>query len=166
MTENFQVFLSYQWDIKPEIRSIYKILTEEYNLKVWMDEHELKPTGNLYDQLTTGLNNSKYVLCFITKKYSQSKNCKFEIEYASNLNENNENKIIVKMMEDLKMREIGSVGMIINVKTRINMFQQSKLENIWSGELFELLLKSIQITITEEKDSPNCKKLLICPVYR
>ena len=65
MNTNFDVFLSYQWDIKPKIRSLYKILTEEYNLKVWMDDHELNPSGNLYDQLVTGLKSSKYFLCFI-----------------------------------------------------------------------------------------------------
>ena len=139
MNTNFDVFLSYQWDIKPKIRSLYKILTEEYNLKVWMDDHELNPSGNLYDQLVTGLKSSKYFLCFITKKYSESKDCKFEIEYASNLNA----KIIVIMMEDLQMKEIGSVGWIINVKTRIRMFQQVKSENIYSYIYIECIMRLI-----------------------
>ena len=52
-------------------------------------------------------------------------------------------------MEDLQMKDINSVGLIVNVKTRINMFQQANLENIWSGELFDLLLKSIKIPTGE-----------------
>ena len=55
MSKKFDVFLSYQWDIKSKIKSLYKLLTEEYKLKVWMDDHELDHTGNLYDQQVTGL---------------------------------------------------------------------------------------------------------------
>ena len=169
MNENFDIFLSYQSDIKPEIRSLYKILIEKYNLKVWMDDHELTPTG--YDQLANGLNNSKYVLCFITQRYLDSENSKFEIDYLSKLDEN---KIIVIMMEDIEINEISGIGLVINGKTPINMFQQANLENIWSGELFDLLLKSIQI-FTEEivthvsvinfSSLPE-RTLFSCPVYR
>lgn len=76
MSKKFDIFISYQWDIKPEVKQLYAKLKDELNYKVWMDEYELKGGTNLYDQITHGLNESTCVIALVTKKYSKSENCK------------------------------------------------------------------------------------------
>ncbi len=41
--KEYDVFLSYQWDIKPQVIKLYNELTNNQKLKVWMDEFELGP---------------------------------------------------------------------------------------------------------------------------
>ncbi len=48
-------------------------------------------------------------VCFITKALDESKNCNLEIEYASSLNK----RIVVLMIERLKIEDLGAVGFII-----------------------------------------------------
>jgi hypothetical protein len=37
----FDVFISYNWDVKPQVLRLYKILTEKHDLRVWIDEYEM-----------------------------------------------------------------------------------------------------------------------------
>ncbi len=37
----FDVFISYNWDVKPQVLRLYKVLTEKYDLRVWIDEYEM-----------------------------------------------------------------------------------------------------------------------------
>ena len=37
----FDIFISYQWDIKPQVIALYKELTKDNKFKVWMDEFHL-----------------------------------------------------------------------------------------------------------------------------
>ncbi len=37
----YDVFLSYQWDVKESVLSLYNQLTKTHGFKVWMDEFEM-----------------------------------------------------------------------------------------------------------------------------
>jgi len=39
--KSFDIFISYNWYVKPQILRLYKILTEKYDLRVWIDEYEM-----------------------------------------------------------------------------------------------------------------------------
>jgi hypothetical protein len=139
INKKFDIFLSYQWNKKHLVKQLYNKLKEEYNLALWLDEQETDASGNLFEQLAKGLNNSKIVLCFITREYCKSENCISEITYARD----NCIPIIVLMMERLNLKEIGSVGFIIASKTRLNFYKETD-DIMWSGEMFEMLIKSIK----------------------
>ena len=79
----FDVFISYNWGIKRQVRQLYEIL-KSLNYKVWLDERELNAGSNaLTAELATAINNSKVFLSCITADYCKSYNCNREIEYAS-----------------------------------------------------------------------------------
>ena len=99
INKKFDIFLSYQWNKKHLVKQLYNKLKEEYNLALWLDEQETDASGNLFEQLAKGLNNSKIVLCFITREYCKSENCISEITYARD----NCIPIIVLMMERLNL---------------------------------------------------------------
>ena len=52
--ENFDVFISYQWDVKEKIKSLYTDLKNVRNLRVWIDEQELG-AANLADEIAKGI---------------------------------------------------------------------------------------------------------------
>ena len=77
------IFVSYNWGIKADVRKVCDIL-EAQNYKVWQDDRELNG-GNrpLTAELASGIKSSKIFLCFITKDYCKSYNCNLEVEYAN-----------------------------------------------------------------------------------
>lgn len=93
MSENKDIFISYNWGIKDQVRELYKILTDN-NYKVWMDENDLHNSDNpLTSVLATNIIKSAVFLCCITENYCKSYNCNLEIEYA-----NKKRKPIVPLM--------------------------------------------------------------------
>ncbi len=40
----FDIFISYNWDVKPQVLRLYKVLTLRYDFRVWLDEYEMGST--------------------------------------------------------------------------------------------------------------------------
>jgi len=107
----FDIFLSYNWDHKPYEKKLYDKL-RNMNYKVWIDDIELDNT-RLNSQLADGINKSHIFMCCITKKYSISKNCIKEFSYAINKNK----PTIILMFEHYK--EISEeIQIEINIERR------------------------------------------------
>ncbi|CAF1033468.1 unnamed protein product [Brachionus calyciflorus] len=136
---SYDIFISYNWDIKDQVNRLYRQLTGKYNLKVWMDQYEIG-SKRLVDELSTAILNSKLFLCCITKKYTESENCKDEIDYAKNLKKN----MIVLMFERLVITDIGGIGFIIGPKVRFNCYKDPQMFENCSGEIFESIIKDIK----------------------
>ena len=110
--KKFDIFLSYNWDHKPFVKKLYNLLCNELNFKVWIDDMELDNTP-LTSQLADGINNSHIFMCCITKKYSESRNCRKEFFYAFGKNK----PTIILMFEHYK--EISEeIQMEINPERR------------------------------------------------
>ena len=110
----YDIFLSYNWDHKAHVQKLYEKLVH-MNLKVWVDFKELDNTP-LTDQLADGITNSRVFMCCVTKKYSQSDNCKLEFHYAKT----NKKLMIILMFEHYNNIEKG-IQIIINPQTRYNI---------------------------------------------
>jgi len=78
--KNFDIFLSYNWDHKPFVKKLYEKLCN-LNFKVWIDFKELDNTS-LTSQLADGITKSHIFMCCISKKYSESRNCRKEFFFA------------------------------------------------------------------------------------
>ena len=110
--KKFDIFLSYNWDHKPFVKKLYNLLCNELNFKVWIDDMELDNTP-LTSKLADGINNSHIFMCCITKKYSESRNCRKEFFYAFSKNK----PTIILMFEHYK--EISEeIQMEINPERR------------------------------------------------
>ena len=53
---DFDVFISYNWDHKAQVRKLYDHLMTSCGLKCWLDDVELKP-NSLMDELAKGITN-------------------------------------------------------------------------------------------------------------
>lgn len=162
--KKFDIFISYNWDIKPSVIKLYQALTTKYNFRVWMDEYEMGQT-RLVDELSTAISNSELFLCCITKKYSESENCKDEMDYAKNLKK----KFIVLMFERIPMDDLGGVGFIIGPKVRFNCYKEPAMFNEWSGSTFDSIIEAIKDNLNassemgssgNEKDSLSINEIL------
>ena len=72
----YDVFISYNWSIKTQVRQLCQVLTS-LNYKVWMDETDLNAdSSTLTAELATAIKNSKVFLSCITTDNCRSFNCR------------------------------------------------------------------------------------------
>ena len=105
MAQN-DVFISYNWNIKDQVRQLYDILTNEFKYKVWLDEKKLN-AGNrpLTVELAHAIKNSKVILSCVTKEYCKSYNCNLELEYSSA----SKKPVVVLMVDELDTTKIDEI---------------------------------------------------------
>ena len=125
MSVEFDIFISYQWNIKNEVKEIVNLLHNN-GFKVWVDDRYLRPDGDLFPELSSAIKRSKTFISFITKAYDNSKNCYREINWADTCGKT----ILVVMFEDLKISDLDKVGFIINTRLRINYYQDKSNEKL------------------------------------
>ena len=101
-TVEYDVFISYNWGIKHGVEKLHEKL-EEAGLTVWRDKNLVSGSTSLFEQLGKQIRQSKVFLCFLTKAYLQSDNCRKEFNYASKLKK----KIIYLMIDRLSPEDIG-----------------------------------------------------------
>ena len=101
----FDVFISYNWEIKAQVRKLYQVLTS-LNYKVWLDERELSAGSNpLTAELALAIRDSKVIISCLTTDYCRSFNCNLELEYASA----KKKQIIVLMIEKIDTTTIDLI---------------------------------------------------------
>ena len=101
----YDVFISYNWGIKTQVRQLYEVL-KSLDYKVWLDERELNAGSNpLTAELATAIRDSKVILSCITTDYCKSFNCNLEVEYASA----KKKKMIALMIERIDTTTIDEI---------------------------------------------------------
>ena len=106
---------------------------DQNKIKAWFDENNLQHSGMLHPQLANGIQRSEKFLCFITEKYDISDNCFMELSWALTLKKT----IIAVMMENVDIRRMQRIGMIINPILRISFSEDNYQEKIVKAILNE-----------------------------
>ncbi|RNA25793.1 sulfur controller-2 [Brachionus plicatilis] len=117
--DEFDVFISYNWGIKDKVVKVHENLKNK-NLRVWRDDTEIKNNNSpLTEQLAFAIKRSKIILCCMTKKYSDSKNCRLEFQYANDINKT----LLILFIDKLKIEELNdSIGFLMSGLVRINCY--------------------------------------------
>ncbi|RNA25339.1 hypothetical protein BpHYR1_049712 [Brachionus plicatilis] len=133
---------------------VYKVVKlhenlKNKNLRVWRDDTEIKNNNSpLTEQLAFAIKRSKNILCCMTKKYSDSKNCRFEFQYANDINKT----LLILFIDKLKIEELDdSIGFLMSGLVRINCYNNP---DNWYDEKFDEILKSINANL-EDLDKKN-----------
>ena len=138
------IFLSYNWNIKKQVKSLYDKLTE-LNYKVWMDDEKLNAGNNaLTAELANGIKTSKLFLSCVTQDYCKSYNCNLEVEFASQ----SKKEMIILMVDKLDTTSIheiqivdrdqkSGIGLLITYKYKLLIFA-CFLFYFWFGLIFPL----------------------------
>lgn len=102
----------------------------EYNdVSVWFDRRNLRCTeGSLHHQLAKGIEESEYFLCFVTKKYDNSENCRLEFHWSRKLGK----KQVIIMLEKVDTSLLSHIGIMIEPQLRINYYQNNDPQEIFN----------------------------------
>jgi hypothetical protein len=108
-TDEYDAFISYNWGIKEGVAKLHDKL-EEVGLRVWRDKNLIQGSSSLFEQLGKKIKQSRIFLCFLTKDYLASDNCRKEFMFASKLKKT----IIYLMIERLSSDDIGEeIGFVM-----------------------------------------------------
>lgn len=103
--DEYDVFISYNWSIKNQVKKLYDIL-KNFGYHVWQDDRELETSNKpLTLQLAKGIKKSKVFLSCITNDYCKSYNCNLEVEFANA----KAKQMIVLMIENIKTTDIDEI---------------------------------------------------------
>ena len=155
MTSNTDVFLSHNWgkdesdrDNHQRVSLINKELKERGYL-TWFDEEKM--TGGIVDKMCKGIEKTKVVIVFITKRYLEKvngenagDNCKLEFNYASR--QKTSSKMVPVVMEKCMRNPnswTGSVGMHLGRELYVDM--SGNLDNrTYLSEQMEVMQRELQ----------------------
>ena len=147
----YDVFISYNWGIKDGVAKLHERL-EGAGLTVWRDKNLVSGTTSLFEQLGKKIRQSKVFLCFLTKDYLASENCRKEFNYASKLKK----KIIYLMIERLTSEDIGEeMGFIMGNALYTQCYRnpeswwKDNFDEIRDAILFELTVNINTISLVK-----------------
>lgn len=135
------VFISYQWDHQPEVKTLKGHL-EMAGYRCWMDIGQMGGGDQLFAKINEGMRAAKIVLCMVTKKYAKSENCNKEVNLANLLNK----PIIPILIENISWPPEGSMSMLFAQLLYIQFFSEGEYvrgEKFWPDDRFYELLGQI-----------------------
>lgn len=139
----FDLFFSYNQDSSnKEVDELYDKIQKEFSasssVSIWIDYEQLIGNGSLASQIMSGLKNSSFILCFVTKEYSQSDNCKCEMSTAKRLNKPH----AILMLDHYDDLEDDVKFKIVN-DSRLNFYKNKTEDSLWTGRIYEQLIRTI-----------------------
>ena len=140
------VFLTHDWGKDELGRSnhdrvaVVNEALKELGYKTWFDSDRM--TGDILNQMATGIDNTKVILVFVTQRYAQKvggsnekDNCKLEFQYAARVK--GKALMIPIIMEDRMKRPgewIGPIGLILGGELAVRMsYEFSDSEKFKAG---------------------------------
>ena len=155
MADHTDVFLSHNWGEDEDGRDNHKrvsFINEELKTrgyKTWFDEEKM--AGNIDEKMAQGIDQTKGVIIFITRRYYEKvngenagDNCKKEFHYASKVK--TRAKMVPVVMEK-SMRDSDSWSGLVGINLRGEMYvdMSGDMENkTYLSQQMKLLLRQLQ----------------------
>jgi len=156
-SDDYHIFLSYEWTSKDTVKLLYEFLSEKKGFKVWMDNHSLRSGENLSSNLAKGISKSKLFVCCITRAYSMSNMCNNEINFANELRK----PIIPLMFERVLIGELEGVGLLIAKLLRVNLFEEDSVLKTWTGDKVDEFVGAVAEALGEPGDFEIVKQVQV-----
>ncbi|EDO39316.1 predicted protein [Nematostella vectensis] len=157
------VMLSYQWDIQDLVKKVYDGL-RAYGIRVWMDIHG-GIRGDINGSMAKGVDGAAILCCFMSTKYSESKNCKKELSYADGKT-GCEEVIIVPVMCEKGFKAKGWLGIITAGLLWIDFRDEANFENSVKSlaqEIMHAVGDSSDITLAPDEKQEAASKSVVKP---
>ena len=142
----FDAFLAHNSKDKPQVKAISNKLKER-NLKLWLDEDEIKGGDTLLDKIQTGLSQSKSIIFFIGSDGSGKWQGNLELPIIANLVINNNIRLIPVLLPGIK--ELPNDSRYYFLGTRLWI----PFDNINDSNALDRLYRSIKEKFKEQKES-------------
>ena len=156
--ESPDIFLSYQWGKQPQIKALYKKLTE-MGFSCWMDIYQMGGGDSLYDKIDRGVRGCRIVVTMVTPKYSLSANCRREVSLADALKK----PVIPLLLEKMDWPPAGPMSMVFTQLLYIDFTKDPNIQLNWAGSKFEefhakIIEKAPELSIEEPPKDQNSKQ--------
>jgi hypothetical protein len=140
-TNDFEVFVSYQWDSDAHITSLLKNLADRY-IFASRDKEQLKANNDgLFKQLGEQIKKAKVFLCCLTDKYTKSANCLKELNFAAKIGKS----IIYLMIDKMSVQQLETeVAFIMGNSVYVHCY---KHPDTWFDLDIEEIYKNIKSTL-------------------
>ena len=136
ISQDKDVFISYQWDIKDQVAELCNKLEEYFS--IWRDVTDTRHNNQtLNEQLAIAIKKAKIVICFLTQQYIASKKCCREIQFASDI----EKDLILIFVEKHETKNLGGIGLLISGLKGIDC---SYNQNDWQVKNLDEIRQSIE----------------------
>ncbi|CAD5120087.1 DgyrCDS8667 [Dimorphilus gyrociliatus] len=133
------VFISYQWGKQPQIKRLYKKLSE-MGYYCWLDIMQMGGGDSLFDKIDKGIRGAKVIISCVTPKYALSANCRREVSLSGALSK----PIVPLLLEDMKWPPEGPMSMTFTELLYIG-FHRKKDDKLWEGDEFNQLISKIDL---------------------
>ena len=166
MAHTTDVFLSHNWGVDNSVRdnhfrvSLINKELQDIGYKTWFDGDRMK--GDLFKQMSQGIENTQSVIVFITQKYidkvdgdNAGDNCKNEFNYAA-IKKTSSNMVAVLMEREIcdTRKWTGPVGLHLSTKMYIDMSGDLKKKTYLSQQM-NLLKEELQFMGIRPTNSNN-----------
>jgi hypothetical protein len=152
------IFISYNHASKPLVAEVVKRLRQE-NLQLWYDEKEIKVGDEQSKKMQKGILDSHTVLCFISKLYLKSENCKLEFNYAFN----RKKKRIFLVLEQLDPTDVNGIEMhLYGDSVRLDVFKLQKgatIDNNLIEEIYKKIAPALNLKYNEVEQIDNKREI-------
>ena len=134
------LMVSYSWADKEKVIKICEQL-QEVGIVVWRDEvgspYAGQMQGSTIEAMATAIEKASLVVCFVSKAYTESANCRLECEYAFRRHQRKKVKLEYVMMDEnyttvSEDAVEGWLGMMIGEKLWNPYFQDSHVHALVS----------------------------------
>ncbi|CAF1107229.1 unnamed protein product [Brachionus calyciflorus] len=146
------IFISYNWDIKPDVKNLYSILNGN-GYRVWMDEKSMVTGHNLTNEIAEAIIESRMIICCLTIKYSKSEMCQREINFANDCKRKQPDKIILPILfEKVQLNDLGGVGFLVSNLLYIKYEKNAD----WEHRIIDHITQLIK---TKKQPKENSRKI-------
>lgn len=136
----FDLFLSYENDYEIKGKKLYGVLSEKYDVKVWLDKYELKEGDDQFRKTTEAINQCPIMICCISKEYPQSSKCRNDITLAYT----NDKSILALMVDNVAWQDLNSISFALTKAKRFNVYEDAAAIQSWNCELFYKMIETIE----------------------
>lgn len=146
ITENYDIFLSYEPQSVDKINKLYDFLVYGCSTRVFMDIKDQDTTvgQDLYSRLTQVIENSKLIICCISKEYSKHAKSKYEITCAYN----SQKPLLIILLDRLTQSEFGDIYYAIERVKKNFILDDQKIIKNWNTFITEkLFLQRIEFQL-------------------
>lgn len=152
MEQKNQIFISYAHasnengvDLQKDVLDICNILTEVYKFNIWIDIKSLNIGEKWPKQIANGILSSELVLCFLSKAYLSSHNCRNELEFAKTKNK----KIFLIALEKINLADHEDIEFqFCNMQISQVFKERDSSTGIWGSSMGIKLIENIRNVMT------------------
>jgi hypothetical protein len=145
-SNDFDVFISFQWDLNDQVKSFHEKLNNQNNIKTYRNEIQYNNNNQpgLAEKTVQIIKSSKIFICFLTKKYIETVNSMKELTYAHSIGK----RVLPIYIENIDIKDIHLLSFYENDKLICFHSNRNQMNNTnWVNQHFDSIMSKVDNNI-------------------